>query len=187
MDRKGTRCTCEPNAARNCGAYCRRLSALDQRRIVSHLLQTEQQRQTNLHEWEPKRYLIEQKWWSKWCDYVNFDPQMALDNSFDVNLLPKPPRRPEEPYEEPCHFYERPCRVNNAGLFDSAHRQRLRANLIEHFDYEALHPIVWKHIYSWYGADIQIVRSLKKDVLNRHVMLLDLYPEQSCLEKSSSY
>ena len=57
--------------------------------------------------------------------------------------------------------------------------QRLRDNLIEHFDYEALYPVVWKHLYSWYSADIQVVRNLKKDVLNRHVMILDLYPEQA--------
>ena len=40
-----------------------------------------------------------------------------------------------------------------------------------------LSPSVWKHLYSWYSADVQIVRSLKKDVLNRHVMILDLYPD----------
>ena len=39
--------------------------------------------------WEPKRYLINQKWWSQWCDYVNFDARIALDNSCDINLLPK--------------------------------------------------------------------------------------------------
>ncbi len=80
----------------------------------------------NLHEWEPKRYLIEQKWWSKWCDYVNFDPKIALDNSFDINLLPKPPRIPEESPEGPSHFYERPGRVTNASLFESTQRFRLR-------------------------------------------------------------
>lgn len=39
--------------------------------------------------WEPKRYLINQKWWSQWCDYVNFDTKISLDNSCDLNLLPK--------------------------------------------------------------------------------------------------
>ena len=50
--------------------------------------------------------------------------------------------------------------------------------MIEHFDYETLYPVVWKHFYSWYSADIQIVRELRKDVLNRRVMILDLYPEE---------
>ena len=39
--------------------------------------------------WEPKRYLINQKWWHQWCDFVNFDTKISLDNSCDVNLLPK--------------------------------------------------------------------------------------------------
>jgi len=53
--------------------------------------------------------------------------------------------------------------------------------LIEHYDFEALYPSVWKHLYSWYSADIQIVRYLKKDVLNRHVMILDLYPDSESM------
>ena len=40
-------------------------------------------------QWEPKRYLINQKWWSQWCDFVNFDAKTQLDNSCDLNLLPK--------------------------------------------------------------------------------------------------
>ena len=40
-------------------------------------------------EWEPKRYLINQKWWTQWCDFVNFDSKISLDNSYDLNLLPK--------------------------------------------------------------------------------------------------
>ena len=39
--------------------------------------------------WEPKRNLINQRWWSQWCDYTNFDQKIALENSFDINLLPK--------------------------------------------------------------------------------------------------
>ena len=126
MDLKGCKCVCLPSSTQKCSNYCRKLTAIDQRRIVTDLLSTAQKRQTLLHEWEPKRYLIQQKWWSKWCDYVNFDPAIALDNSFDINLMPKPPRLPEEQPEDPSHFYEQPGRVTNAGLFESTHRFRLR-------------------------------------------------------------
>ena len=78
-------------------------------------------------------------------------------------------------------LYEKPLRIMNMRLLDpfiaKGQKQRLKSNLIEHFDFEALYPSVWKHFYSWYSADVQIVRSLKKDVLNRHVMILDLYPD----------
>lgn len=56
------------------------------------LIQKEQDQQTKSGAWEPRRYLIQTKWWSKWCDYVNFDTQMQMENSFDVNLMPKPAR-----------------------------------------------------------------------------------------------
>jgi len=55
-------------------------------------------------------------------------------------------------------------------------KQQLKTNLIEHFDFEALIPLVWKHFYSWYSADVQIVRKFKRDLHNRKVMRLDLYP-----------
>lgn len=81
----------------------------------------------------------------------------------------------------PEQLYEKPKRIENMDLLDQmvpkGQRQRLKPNLIEHFDFESLYPCVWKHLYSWYSADLQIVRSLKKDVLNRHVMILDLYPD----------
>lgn len=35
---------------------------------------------------------------------------------------------------------------------------------------------MWKHFYSWYSADLQIVRKFKKDLHNKKVMRLDLYP-----------
>jgi hypothetical protein len=75
--------------------------------------------------------------------------------------------------------YEKPGRICNAGLLGQVRKgqkSRLRDEIIEHFDFEVVYPIVWKHFYSWYSADVQIVRSLKKDALNRHVMILDLYP-----------
>jgi len=166
--------------------------------------------------WEPKRYLINQKWWTQWCDFVNFDSKTSLDNSCDINLLPKKQAKPAkydravlqegEPYNSRGWFdsqqselaeglsadsaafdevtpqlYERPARICNVDLLErhvpKGMRQRLKANLIEHFDFTSLYPSVWKHLYSWYSADVQIVRSFKKDVLNRHVMILDLYPD----------
>ena len=144
----------------------------------------EQRRQTETREWEPKRYLIQAKWWSQWCDYVNFDSKLQLDNSADHNLLPKPLDSPhihlQSQESDQSQLYEKPSRIVNQNLLADpvkGQRQRLRNNLIEHFDYETLYPIVWKHLYSWYSADIQIVRQLRKDVMNRHVMMLELYPE----------
>ena len=77
-------------------------------------------------------------------------------------------------------YYEKPTRILNDGLLEEQKSKgypvELCENLIEHFDFEALLPCIWKHFYSWYSADVQIVRLLKKDVLNHNQFLLDLYP-----------
>jgi hypothetical protein len=77
-------------------------------------------------------------------------------------------------------YYERPGRIINSGLIDSGTKKglppQLRENLCEHYDFEALFPSVWKHFYSWYSADIQVVRHFKRDVLNKNQFALDLYP-----------
>lgn len=41
--------------------------------------------------------------------------------------------------------------------------RKLRANLVEHYDFEAVFPTVWAHLYSWYSADTQIARYYKVD------------------------
>ena len=55
-------------------------------------------------------------------------------------------------------LYEKPTRICNIGLLDpnvlKGAKQQLKPNLIEHFDFEALIPEVWKHFYSWYSADV---------------------------------
>lgn len=43
----------------------------------------------------------------------------------------------------------------------------LKENIIEHFDYEAVSPDVWRHIYSWYSADWCIMRYIISDRVNK--------------------
>jgi hypothetical protein len=53
----------------------------------------------------------------------------------------------------------------------------LKENIVEHFDFEAVSPCVWKYLYSWYSADWCIMRNLKRDKTNLHGVYLELYPE----------
>lgn len=53
----------------------------------------------------------------------------------------------------------------------------LKDNIIEHFDYEAVTLMVWKHLYSWYSADWCILRFIRRDKANNYGLILDLYPE----------
>ncbi len=55
----------------------------------------------------------------------------------------------------------------------------LKDNIVEHFDFEAVSPTVWKYLYSWFSADWCIMRNLKRDKTNSHGVYLELYPEVS--------
>lgn len=81
---------------------------------------------------------------------------------------------------ESTQMYQRPERIENEGLlvqrnFENAiggadqqigSLRGLRENLFEHYDFEALYPNIWLHLYSWYSADTQIARYLKQDTIN---------------------
>jgi hypothetical protein len=53
----------------------------------------------------------------------------------------------------------------------------LKENLIEHFDFEAITPSVWKYLYAWYSSDWCILRYVRADSSNTHGVIIDLYPE----------
>lgn len=55
----------------------------------------------------------------------------------------------------------------------------LKDTIIEHYDFEAVSALVWKHLYSWYSADWCIMRYLRRDRVNKRGLVLDLYPETS--------
>lgn len=54
----------------------------------------------------------------------------------------------------------------------------LKDDLIEHFDYEAVNMQIFQLFRAWYGVDIQIMRFIKSDNVNRVELFLDLYPEK---------
>ena len=53
----------------------------------------------------------------------------------------------------------------------------LKENIIEHFDFEAVSPSVWRYVYSWYSSDWCIMRFVKRDKVNTFGVILELYPE----------
>ena len=55
----------------------------------------------------------------------------------------------------------------------------LKANLIEHHDFEALPAEVWRFALAWYQADWRIVRFLRRDVAAANsTVYLDLLPNE---------
>ena len=80
------------------------------------------------------------------------------------------------------NLYARPQIVNNSCLLKDGRSMNLKENIIEHFDFEAVSPNVWKYIYSWYSADWCIMRQLRRDRVNFCGVVLDLYPENSLIQ-----
>lgn len=133
-----------------------------------------------------KRYIIDAKWWAKWCDYTNFDQNDIILNQFDkepdslamsgpinfnnymstkrfesTQMYVKPER-----IENECLLIQRNVESGAGGIDPHVGSMRgLRENLFEHYDFEALYPSIWLHLYSWYSADTQIARYLKQDAL----------------------
>lgn len=71
-------------------------------------------------------------------------------------------------------LYQKPGRIGNEGLLEGT--GQLRGNLVQHFDFEVLHPQLWLYLYSWYSSDCQIVRYLRRDKLGGGSYKLELYP-----------
>jgi hypothetical protein len=53
-------------------------------------------------------------------------------------------------------LYTRPGPIENKHLLTKGNCLKLVPNLIEHHDFEAVCPEVWRHLYAWYGADWSI-------------------------------
>ena len=78
-------------------------------------------------------------------------------------------------FEDSSLRYKRPGPIINRGLVVAGMSMYLKPNLVEHHDYEALPAAVWKHLYSWYTADLTLVRDVKMDRSTER-RYLDLYP-----------
>lgn len=88
--------------------------------------------------------------------------------------------------------YRYPGKIKNDDLIENLHAieernetmtmLRLKADLIEHYDYEAVSSDIWKHLASWYGYDYQVPRFLSYDARNEKTHL-ELYPQGNGLVK----
>ena len=83
------------------------------------------------------------------------------------------------PVESGTPRYERPGPIENACLLQAENSMLLKANLIEHHDFEALPAEVWRFALAWYQADWRIVRFLRRDVAAANsTVYLDLLPNE---------
>jgi hypothetical protein len=125
-----------------------------------------------------KRYIVDAKWWAKWCDYTNFDQNDLLLNQYGRSDPLGMSNYQSTRRFDSNQMYQKPDKIENESLLlqrniDGNDNKQvigtmrgLRENLFEHYDFEALQPNIWLHLYSWYSADTQIARYMKSDVLD---------------------
>jgi hypothetical protein len=65
--------------------------------------------------------------------------------------------------------------VNSEERLDVIH-YRLKRDLVEHHDYEAVSSEIWKYLSAWYGYDFALARYLLFDSKTEKTFL-DLYPK----------
>ncbi|TNV73251.1 hypothetical protein FGO68_gene12077 [Halteria grandinella] len=225
LENKGSRCTCNKSGLNRiipaeishqvCGPYCKHLYPFEQKKVILETLKKELEQasvfqgskrttpikngaqNTTQNDFKYKRYLLDAKWWRKWCDYTNFDSSLLSltpnqTDAIDEYLFSIPSTSNQ--YDTHRRYdsnalYQKPGRISNEDLLDKSNgnSQRLRENLVEHFDFEVLFPQLWLYMYSWFSADCQIVRYLRKDRLSSGIYRLDLYPSVNYDRLSRSY
>ena len=114
------------------------------------------------------RFLVNAKWWNKWCDFVNFESvgdyltqkrQGGLTGRVGEDMSDK---------LFPSAFYGNPGKIFNACLLENG---RVKQNLVEFIDFVSLPEGAWRYLQEWYGADEEVSGLLRKDLLHNELML----------------
>ncbi|CDW84553.1 ubiquitin carboxyl-terminal hydrolase [Stylonychia lemnae] len=208
IEQKGSKCQCKINGYSDektelqdipknaCGNYCKLLGAREQRHILLECYQKELEKPPT--EKKLKRYLIDARWIRKWCDFTNFDTSI-MSNCFSVSTKTLIQDMLEDLQQQQSErtirfdsstLYQKPQKIDNNELLDHQYKgniKRLRENLVENYDFLSVSPLIWMHLYSWYSADFQIARYMKRDKFNTNQYTLELYPHQKQEKLNLSY
>ncbi|PIA50657.1 hypothetical protein AQUCO_01200104v1 [Aquilegia coerulea] len=118
-------------------------------------------------------YLITQRWWQHWLDYVNQDlTSMANDGSSSY-----------ADYHELAgsSTMRRPSGIDNSDLMydadsdDYSMRMELHDTLVEGRDYILLPQEVWNQLYLWYGGGPTLVRKVINSGLSQTELAVEVY------------
>ncbi|KAJ9697584.1 hypothetical protein PVL29_009421 [Vitis rotundifolia] len=117
-------------------------------------------------------YLITQRWWQQWLEYVNQDQA----NNIDTCSL-----------SEHCDSVsssdvKRPSVIDNSDLIydmtseDSMMGIELHDTLVEGRDYILLPQEVWNQLYAWYGGGPTLPRKVINSGLSQTGLSVEVYP-----------
>ncbi|XP_057965864.1 ubiquitin carboxyl-terminal hydrolase 5 isoform X2 [Malania oleifera] len=118
-------------------------------------------------------YLITQRWWQHWLDYVNQD-QTNITNDGSCLL--------EHCDSVDSSALKRPSGIDNSDLIydapseDSTVGIELHETLVEGRDYVLLPQEVWNQLYLWYGGGPTLARKVINSGLSQMELAVEVYP-----------
>ncbi|XP_019188510.1 PREDICTED: ubiquitin carboxyl-terminal hydrolase 5 isoform X2 [Ipomoea nil] len=111
-------------------------------------------------------YLITQRWWHEWLEYVN---QNQINSLNDGSA------------SEYCAL-KRPSSIDNSDIIYEATSEssvmgiELRDTLVEGTDYILLPQEVWNQLYTWYGGGPILARKVISSGLSQTELAVEVYP-----------
>lgn len=115
-------------------------------------------------------YLITQRWWQNWLDYVNQE-QANVGNDASLHSLDSVGastlRRPSSIDNKNLIYGSAPKDCNDAELHDT---------LVEGRDYVLLPEEVWNQLYYWYGGGPTLARKVINSGLSQMELAVEVYP-----------
>lgn len=118
-------------------------------------------------------YLITQRWWQHWLEYVNQDQSVTTNNGSS--------------FTENCDLLgsntmKRPSGIDNSDLIydsaldDSTAGMELHDTLVEGRDYVLLPQEVWNQLFLWYGGGPTLARKVINSGLSQMELAVEVYP-----------
>ncbi|KAJ8759951.1 hypothetical protein K2173_010807 [Erythroxylum novogranatense] len=116
-------------------------------------------------------YLITQRWWQSWIEYVNQEQQNGInDGSSSLE------------HSDPVCSSKRPASIDNSDLIydgtseDSNISIEIQDSLLEGRDYVLLPQEVWSQLHSWYGGGPTLARKVISSGLSQTELAVEVYP-----------
>ncbi|CAA6664080.1 unnamed protein product [Spirodela intermedia] len=119
-------------------------------------------------------YLITQRWWQHWLDYVNQELGSYANNgtsSYGSHY-----------YEASSTAQKRPSVIDNSDLINEATSEvsnvgiELHDALVEGRDYILLPQEVWRQLYGWYGGGPILARKAISSGSSQTELAIEVYP-----------
>ncbi|KAG0459820.1 hypothetical protein HPP92_022948 [Vanilla planifolia] len=116
-------------------------------------------------------YLITNRWWQSWLDYVNQDMNSSASNGYGSHG-----------YSSPSSCSKRPFAIDNSDLITDVMSEvanidiELHETLVEGRDYILLPQAVWEKLHGWYGGGPTLPRKAINSGLSQSDLSIEVYP-----------